>query len=130
MSPHKGEVLQNALMMSPAQHPFWLYAMREVLSNAWSEDVFYSTGPRIPLYASLSAPADMTAWLPANGFSRWPGRRRKNDAHGETAVQLYEGKSVYAIHLGTCWWCSGNPSVDDNPAIRIHNNNHSFRRLL
>lgn len=118
LSPRRKEVVQNALMASPASHPFWVFVMREVLSNAWSDNVFFATGPRVVAFAMVKAPHGMFNGLPNNQFSRWPTSRRL-DMFGvqQDAVQLYKGKDTYAIHLGTCWWCTADAGFKINAAI-------------
>jgi mannosyltransferase OCH1-like enzyme len=106
-SPHGGEGVQNALMASPAKHPFWAYVMRELLANAYVSDVVLSTGPRPLLFAAEKAPRSMVHFLPRDAFARWPRRAEQALIGAPTArVRMYEGGDarVYAVHLGTETW--------------------------
>ena len=102
-SPHGGEGVQNSLMASPPYHPFWAHVMRELLHNAYVEDVVLSTGPRALLHAYDKAPDGMVHILPRGTFAQWPGKavqRVQNIDH----AQFYRGREVYAVHLGTSLW--------------------------
>ena len=110
-SPHPKEVLQNALMFGPPAHPFWRYVMKEVLSSSWIEHTLHATGPRVVFLASMRAPPMMTTWLSADMFARHPTSVvRSVVGMSAQEVRLYEGSDVYAIHLGTCMWCTANLS--------------------
>ena len=102
-SPHSGEVVQNALLASPAGHPFWAYVLRELLANVFVDDVVLSTGPRAVLHAVDKAPRGWVTLLPRERFARWPGQRLQHHKN-RVAQALYSGRDVYAVHIGTGSW--------------------------
>jgi mannosyltransferase OCH1-like enzyme len=56
-SPYKeNENLQNALMCSPPQHPFWLIVLEEAVKRRHINLVLYATGPQLIDAAVAKAP--------------------------------------------------------------------------
>lgn len=105
-SPHPGEGYQNALMASPARHPFWHYVMQDVLANMHRchtdamQDVLLRTGPQVIVRAVKLAPAEFFNSLPANRFSPSSIVHDGNEAD----IRFAPGSDVYAAHLGTFTW--------------------------
>jgi mannosyltransferase OCH1-like enzyme len=107
-SSHAGEGFQNALMASPARHPFWHYVMSEVISAKDIEDVLLSTGPQVIVRAVSLCPIDMFNALPASEFSVYSlttdikvASRRADKSFVPTTLP-----GVYAAHHGTGHWGS------------------------
>lgn len=110
-SPHGNEGLQNALMLSPPKHPFWLYVVQELLdyyySNRNIHNVLESTGPQIVVRASKKAPAMMFNALPTNQFNplTLTTATRKGTAKEGLEIRDVIKYKPYTVHMGTCSYC-------------------------
>lgn len=89
------EGFQNALMASPAKHPFWLYVIDELLHRQRAKDVLYATGPLLIAQAVRVAPGSMVNALPRKQFSylNVPASRSR-----ATKAAVVSDASVFAIH--------------------------------
>jgi mannosyltransferase OCH1-like enzyme len=124
-SPHGNEGLQNALMISPAKHPFWLFAIEELLkyyySNKTLENVLESTGPQIVVRAAKIAGPQMMHPLPEKQFNplKFTSFMRHNGNGGNKNDDLYDidVENTYTVHLGTCSYCG--PPVRTTPLLKL-----------
>lgn len=102
-SPWKREPFQNALMASPARHPYWHYIFSELLAQSRRKpsDAFRGvvsmTGPFLINAVRNIVPPNLFHALPRDQFS--PPAARGASGAGDF------GKGVFTAHLGTCSWC-------------------------
>ena len=113
-SSHEGEAYQNALMASPAHHPFWHYVFMDVLfqssrcidPNNEFLDTIERTGPSVIIRAVEAAPAMMFNALPKAMFMPSNAVHRVASSLDELKYKPSESEkdSVYAYHVGTGHW--------------------------
>jgi mannosyltransferase OCH1-like enzyme len=63
------EKYQNALMVSPANHPFWNYVIRSLDRNKYVESVLFATGPNVVKEAAYECEPEMFKGLPHGEFT-------------------------------------------------------------
>jgi len=103
-SPWKREPFQNALMASPARHPYWHYIFSELLAQSRRKpsDAFRGvvsmTGPYLINAIRNIVPPNLFHALPRDQFS-------PPAARGASGVVESFAKDVFTAHLGTCSWC-------------------------
>jgi mannosyltransferase OCH1-like enzyme len=113
-SPFANEGVQNALLTSPARHPFWLHVLRELHARRHKRSVLHATGPGA-LKAVLSKAPGYTYVLLER--ERWapPYRENKSAFYGErSALAPVTDARVVTVHHGTCSWCD-DTLVADSP---------------
>jgi mannosyltransferase OCH1-like enzyme len=113
-SPFANEGVQNALLTSPARHPFWLHVLRELHARRRTRSVLHATGPGALKAALSNAPAGAYVLLERE---RWapPYRENKSAFYGErSALAPVTDARVVTVHHGTCSWCDG-ALVADGP---------------
>ena len=110
-SPHLTDVYkeeyQNALMASPALHPFWHYVMSEVLAQAKRcplSEVLHKTGPQVIIRSIFTAPHEFVHSLPKAQFAPSSVGHANDERDIKYTISKAQG-IVYASHLGTCKWC-------------------------
>lgn len=101
----RGETHQNALMISPPGHPFWVNVFEELDKNKTQSDVLYATGPQIIVSAINKCEPNMVNSLPADTFA--PVYNSKFKPIWQTGNKWINHESVegiYARHHGTAMW--------------------------
>lgn len=109
-----GQPVQNSLMASPAQHPFWLHAMLHVMVNydknkRHPEGIFMTTGP-LALLATCEQHPDLVHRLPMPEYNpltlTYRGETRLyTEADIRHELGIGPNLDVYTVHYGTCTWC-------------------------
>ncbi len=95
------EKYQNALMASPARHPFWLYVFEALLKRP-GEAVVVATGPKLIDDVVANVPPDMFNPLPKEGFAVVePFESRTEDLQEK---KWDDHPKVYAVHHCTASW--------------------------
>lgn len=95
-----GEDYQNALMASPRHHPFWMYVISDVIDNRHRTSPVQATGPDVIIRVAKKVPYGMLHSLPESKFSveTMPLLKQTFQPSWRT--------DIYAIHHGTCSYCS------------------------
>lgn len=104
------EVLQNALMASPAKHPFWVKLWDDLEKNKTNPDVLLATGPEV-VHRTAKAYPEMFHALPRKNFSQ-PydndfqalGYIKHNLDANLKQLKLKAPPDLYARHHGTGSW--------------------------
>ena len=92
-SPYKdNELLQNALMASNIKNDFWLKVIDEAIVRKNSNNVLYTTGPRLISYVYLLN-KEMVNVLPFHLYN--PSRSSED----------FNSPYLITKHIGTCSWC-------------------------
>jgi len=86
-SPYPGEFMQNALMISPQNHPFWEKVINKAKERKNWKSTLKATGPN--LISDTYTPEDVNA-LPTDTYN--PPKDVFN-------------KNLITKHFGTCSWC-------------------------
>jgi mannosyltransferase OCH1-like enzyme len=94
-----GEDFQNALMASPARHPFWHWVLNEVIPYQHIDDVLEATGPRVISRAIKSVPEAMVFALPHDKFAVQSAPQPSQE------FKRSMRKDIFAIHHGSCVYC-------------------------
>jgi mannosyltransferase OCH1-like enzyme len=97
------DTFHNALMASPAHHPFWHYVLSEALGWRMSEDVDSSTGTKMLGRVARLVPPQMLHALSSSMFIMYGGGRRDSDRDGEFAPSQPH-PNVFAIHHESGTW--------------------------
>jgi mannosyltransferase OCH1-like enzyme len=98
------ETHQNALMISPAKHPFWIFVFNALVDNLNRPHVLFSTGPQIIMHAMNKVP-EMVHSLPSDKFSPEYDKNFKNVASaGLDYIQESNDSSIYSRHHGSTVW--------------------------
>jgi mannosyltransferase OCH1-like enzyme len=91
-SPHKKwEKVQNALMASPAGHPFWLLVIEEATHRTKNKNVLKSTGPILLTDVYLKN-KEMVNILNVDMYNPKSGS------------QQFKNPNIYTRHFGTVSW--------------------------
>ncbi len=91
-SPYKeNEFIQNALMISPPNNPFWMKVIDKAKDRVNNENVLYSTGPQLLSDVYYENQNDINV-LPEKLYNPKPNT---ND---------FNSKMVITKHLGTKSW--------------------------
>jgi mannosyltransferase OCH1-like enzyme len=93
------EDYQNALMATPARHPFWHSVLDECLRSQHASNVLEATGPRVISRAIKSVPASMVHAWSEHTFA--VQTHPKPHEPFERSVRT----DVFAIHHGSCAYC-------------------------
>ena len=106
-SPHfeKGEFLQNALMISPAKHPFWVHVFNQLEFFKEIDNVLYATGPFF-IQISIKLYKDNINILPSKSFA--PVHTDEFIVTSET-YQTNTNKHIFSRHHGTYIWAKYEP---------------------
>ena len=105
--PYMREVYQNALMASPARHPFWEYVFQDLIENKNRKNVLLSTGPEVIRRVAEYRP-DLFEGLPRKNFAVPyedgfdPAMHSQSDPYAN--LERAPGPGVYARHHGTGEW--------------------------
>lgn len=92
-SPYKNnEFLQNALMASNIKNDFWLKVIDEAIVRKDSNNVLFTTGPRLISHVYLLN-KEMVNVLPFNLYN--PSR----------SSEQFNSPDLITKHMGTCSWC-------------------------
>lgn len=98
------ETHQNALMVSPAQHPFWLFVFNVLVDNKEKENVLYSTGPQVIIHAINKVP-EMVYSLPSEKFApAYDDDFKTLHETGMTTIKEFKNTDVYSRHHGSSMW--------------------------
>ena len=94
-----GEMYQNALMASPARHPYWHYVLNEIIAYRNVENVLDATGPQVIIRVANIVPPNMFNGLPSEKFSV--------DSYPVSDKQFQRSMrtDIYSIHHGSCTHC-------------------------
>jgi mannosyltransferase OCH1-like enzyme len=101
-----GEELQNALMISPEKHPFWLEVFKDLPEHT-DDDTrglgpVWTTGPYVIIRTNNANPGLMHA-LPRDNFS--PKTETYARAGRETFTDDRRADpNIFTVHHGTCAW--------------------------
>ena len=100
-----GEDYQNALMASPRHHPFWMYVISDVIDHRHLIGPVEATGPEVIIRVAKKVPYGMLNPLPESQFSV-ETVPLPSEYHTPNTFQPSSRTDVYAIHHGTCSYCS------------------------
>ena len=101
----RGETHQNALMISPPGHPFWINVFDELDKNKTQSDVLYATGPQIIVSAINNCDGDMVNSLPADTFAPvYNSKFKPIWQSGNKWITDASNSDIYARHHGTAMW--------------------------
>lgn len=112
-SNNKSEGYQNALMASPAFHPFWRYVMEDVLAYRHVElpgqkasTVFATTGPQVMVRVVGSVPSSMFQSLPSARFmpTTYTYDSSKSKDIMDSLTSIRDDPNVFTNHLMTGVW--------------------------
>lgn len=92
----------NALMASPAKHPFWHYVLSEILGWRMSQDIDSSTGTKMLGRVAQLVPPQMLHPLSSSMFIMHGGGRQESDDGEFTPSQPHP--NVFAIHHESGTW--------------------------
>jgi len=106
------ELLQNALMASPARHPFWHYVVAELIARSTMhnfKDVLVSTlemtGPRLINAIFEIIPTNFMISMPRALFSLGPPRFFNISAtNASLTFSPPLSEDIYSVHLETGVW--------------------------
>jgi len=100
-SAYEGEGFQNALMASPRAHPFWDCVIDDLVKHSRDSHVHFATGPQVIVRVNILKP-EMVHPLPVDAFGAVtkPYYQYLQETFDRT------NENVYAVHHGTCVWCS------------------------
>lgn len=100
-----GEELQNALMVSPDKHPFWLEVFKDLKEHAndpaGGGGPIWTTGPYVIIRTYHSNPELMQA-LPRDGFA--PKTTPHSSGNETFTDDQRANPDVYTVHHGTYTW--------------------------
>jgi len=99
-SAFEGEIYQNALMISPKNHPLWDVVIKELVKFKNHMHPHHSTGPQVIVRADKESPGLVNP-LPSAQFAVVTDPYYK--ANKETFNR--NDTSIYTVHHGTCSWC-------------------------
>jgi mannosyltransferase OCH1-like enzyme len=94
-----GEMFQNALMASPARHPYWHYILNECIAYRNVEDVLQATGPNVIARVANVVPPNMFNALPSEQFSV------ESYPQTEQVFRRSMRTDIFSIHHGSCVYC-------------------------
>lgn len=102
----RGETHQNALMISPPGHPFWITVFNELERNKNQNDVLYATGPQIIINSINNSEPEMVNSLPCEKFA--PVYTSEFKPIWQTGknwlIKTHDEKDVFTKHHGTAVW--------------------------
>jgi len=96
-----GEGFQNALMISPREHPAWNHVIDQLVKYRNEPHPHNATGPQLIVKSENSMPGIIFS-LPASQFAvvTEPYYIVKKETIDRN------DPNIYAVHHGTCSWCS------------------------
>jgi mannosyltransferase OCH1-like enzyme len=101
----RGETHQNALMISPQGHPFWIIVFDQLERNKNINDVLYATGPQIIVSSLNIVDSNMINSLPSKNFAPlYTESFQPNWQTGNKWIKQNSDYGVYARHHGTAMW--------------------------
>lgn len=94
-----GEMYQNALMASPAHHPYWHYVLNDIIAFRNVEWILVSTGPQLIERVANIVPPNMFHALPFETFAV--------DSYPSSEKVFHKSmrSDIYCIHHGSCTHC-------------------------
>jgi hypothetical protein len=100
---HGKGMFHNALMASPAKHPFWHYVLPEILGWRESEDVDNSTGTRMLGRVAQLVPPQMLHSLASGMF-----RMHNSNTHQTRFAPSPPHPNLFAVHHESGTWRSSS----------------------
>ena len=107
-SPYSGsnfETHQNALMISPPQHPFWETVFKFIEINKNDASVLTATGPDLIMKAIKEDPNDIFTLESKLFAPNYSDDFKKATFSNYVELPLIKDDNIcYARHYGTCQW--------------------------